>query len=105
MSDPVGNLRYCFTLLAAWIADIPEESMLAATGFQVSPVTTATSKNFGDPYRHLPRTVDKTLVAICTACSQHSPRDYKKFLKVIRLLGLSNRFGWTGFYLTLLAFS
>ncbi|KAF8545834.1 hypothetical protein OG21DRAFT_1491871, partial [Imleria badia] len=89
MSDPVGNLRYCFTPLAAWIADTPEESMLSATGSKVSPVTTATSKNFGDPYRHPPRTADKTLVAIRTACSQHSPRDYKKFLKAIKPLGLN----------------
>ena len=63
--------------------------MLAATGSKVSPVTTATSKNFGNPYRHPPRTADKTLVAIHTACSQHLPRDYKKFLKVIRPLGLN----------------
>ncbi|KAN0086064.1 hypothetical protein V8E55_007198 [Tylopilus felleus] len=32
MSDPVGNLCYCFTLIAAYIADTPEESLLAATG-------------------------------------------------------------------------
>jgi len=25
MSDPRGNLRYCFTPLVAWIADTPEE--------------------------------------------------------------------------------
>ncbi|KAF8545838.1 hypothetical protein OG21DRAFT_1428542, partial [Imleria badia] len=38
---------------------------------------------------HPPHTVDKTLVTICTACSQHSPRDYKKFLKAIKPLGLN----------------
>ncbi|KIK80661.1 hypothetical protein PAXRUDRAFT_28104 [Paxillus rubicundulus Ve08.2h10] len=30
MSDPVGNLCYCFTPLASWIADTPEESLLSA---------------------------------------------------------------------------
>lgn len=46
MSNPQGNLCYCFTPLAAWIADTPEESLLSGT----SPKTTATSKDFGDPY-------------------------------------------------------
>ena len=54
MSDPRGNLRYCFTPLAAWIADMPEESLIAGTASKASPVTTATSKSFGDAYRHPP---------------------------------------------------
>ncbi|KAN0074445.1 hypothetical protein V8E55_011857 [Tylopilus felleus] len=54
MSDPVGNLRYCFTLIASWIADTPEESLLAATSLKVSSITMATSKNFGDARRHEP---------------------------------------------------
>lgn len=89
MSDPIGNLRYCFPPLASWIADTPEESLVACTGPKVSPVTTATSKDFGDPHRHPPRTADKTLDAICSACSKHSPRDYKNFLKTIKPLGLN----------------
>ena len=89
MSDPVGNLRYCFTPLASWIADTPEESLLAATGPKVSPVTTAPSKHFGDPHRHPPRTAEKTVIAIRTACSKYSPKDYKNFLKAVRLLGLN----------------
>ncbi|KIJ10412.1 hypothetical protein PAXINDRAFT_27957, partial [Paxillus involutus ATCC 200175] len=32
MSDPVGNLRYCYTPLVSYITDTPEESLLAATG-------------------------------------------------------------------------
>ncbi|KIK19914.1 hypothetical protein PISMIDRAFT_46206, partial [Pisolithus microcarpus 441] len=31
MNDPVGNLCYCYTLLASWIVDMPEECLLAAT--------------------------------------------------------------------------
>ena len=89
MSDPVGNLRYCFTPLALWIADTPEESLLAAMGPKVSPVTTALSKHFGDPHRHPPRTAEKTVIAIRTACSKYSPKDYKNFLKAVCLLGLN----------------
>ena len=52
MNDPAGNLRYCYTLLASWIADTPEESLLAATGRKASPVTTTTAKSFGDAVTH-----------------------------------------------------
>ncbi|KAI5994862.1 hypothetical protein EDC04DRAFT_2530072, partial [Pisolithus marmoratus] len=47
MSNPRGNLCYCFTLLAVWIADMPEEGLLAGTDMKVSPITIATSKEFG----------------------------------------------------------
>lgn len=89
MSDPVGNLRYCFTPLASWIADTPEESLLSATSSKVSPVTTATSKQFGDSFRHPPRTGQSTLASIRTVCAQDDISDFKPFLKAIRALGLN----------------
>ena len=52
MNDPVGNLCYCYTLLASWIADTLEESLLVATGRKASPVTTTTTKSFGDTVTH-----------------------------------------------------
>jgi len=85
--DPVGNLHYCFTLIASWIADMPEESLLSAMGPKTLPVTTATSKDFGDPYWHPPRTAMRTHLVICSACSKCLLKDY--FLKVIKLLGLN----------------
>lgn len=89
MSDPVGNLRYCYTPLAAWIADTPEQSLLAGTSPKVSPVTTAESKDFGDPFRHDPRTGSATLIAIRTVHAKQDPPDYKIFLKSIREIGLN----------------
>jgi len=89
MSDPRGNLCYCFTPIAAWIADTPEECLLSGTSLKVSPVTTTTSKNFGDPYQHPPHTGTMMLAAIHKVCSQHSPMDYKNFLKVIKWLQLN----------------
>ena len=89
MNDPMGNLRYCYTLLASWIADMLEEGLLAATGPKPSPVTTATLKNFGDPYRHSPHTGETMLRAICTACTKYSPRDYKNFIKTVKALFLN----------------
>ncbi|KAG6372918.1 hypothetical protein JVT61DRAFT_6943 [Boletus reticuloceps] len=38
MSDPIGNLRYCFTPLASWITNTPEESLIAATGPKALPI-------------------------------------------------------------------
>ncbi|KAF9230845.1 hypothetical protein BU15DRAFT_56804, partial [Melanogaster broomeanus] len=89
MSDPVGNLHYCYTPLVSYIADTPEESLLAATGPKASPITTATSKEFGDDYCHPPRTGEITLAAIRTVCTQHPPTDYKNFLKAIKSLRLN----------------
>lgn len=89
MSDPQGNLCYCFTPVAAWIADTPEEGLLAGTSPNALPVTTATSKDFSDPYQHPPCTVMTMLTAIRTACSKSSPLDYKNFLKVIKALQLN----------------
>lgn len=89
MSDPVGNLHYCFTPIALWIVDMPEECLLVAIGPKASLITTATSNNFGDPYQHLPRTATKTLTAIRVACSKRSPTDYKHFLEAIKQLSLN----------------
>ena len=89
MSDPVGNLRYCYTPLASWIADTPEESLLVGTGPKASPVTTAMYKNFGDDHRHPSRTAETTLVAIHTACQKYSPTDYKNFVKAAKSLFLN----------------
>lgn len=89
MNDPVGNLRYCYTPLVAWIADTPEQSLIAGTGPKVSSMTTAKSKNFGDPFRHAPRTGSVTLAAIRVAYAEHDPPDYKDFLKSVKSLGLN----------------
>ncbi|KAF8833336.1 hypothetical protein BDN67DRAFT_1017680, partial [Paxillus ammoniavirescens] len=90
MNDPVGNLRYCYTPLALWIADTPEESLLSATSCKAFPVMTATSKQFGDAFRHPSRTGPAALATIRVACTQSDPSDYKNFLKVIKALHLNS---------------
>ncbi|KAI6022354.1 hypothetical protein BKA83DRAFT_4054700, partial [Pisolithus microcarpus] len=70
-------------------ADMPEECLLAATSPKASPVTTATSKDFGDPFHHPSCTSSLTLSAIQTACTEQDPFDYKNFLKVIKCLCLN----------------
>ncbi|KAG1740111.1 uncharacterized protein EDB91DRAFT_1237347 [Suillus paluster] len=41
MSDPVGNIRHCFTPLAAYIVDTPEACMLACVRGKTCPFTLA----------------------------------------------------------------
>ena len=89
MNDPAGNLRYCYTPLAAYIADTPEQSLVACTNPKASPFTTATSKHFGDPVLHPPHTRSYTLNAIHKVYEKCSPLDYKAFLKVIKILCLN----------------
>ncbi|KAG2752786.1 hypothetical protein P692DRAFT_20723352 [Suillus brevipes Sb2] len=61
MSDPLENLRYCFTPLASYIVDTPEACMLACVRGKTSPVTMAMYENFGDAFQHPPRTAKTTL--------------------------------------------
>ena len=102
MSDPVGNLRYCFTPLVAYIADTPEQTLLSCVNPKASPVSTATYEEFGDPFPHPPRTRMIPLEAIAQACSEADPMDFEHFLKVARcyfLNGVHIPF-WKGWLLT-----
>ncbi|KAF8122006.1 hypothetical protein EV363DRAFT_1405252 [Boletus edulis] len=49
MSDPAGNLHYCFTPLVSYIVDTPEAAMLACVRGQTSSVTLAKYDQFGNP--------------------------------------------------------
>ncbi|KAI6109304.1 hypothetical protein EDD16DRAFT_1487249 [Pisolithus croceorrhizus] len=89
MSDTSGNLCYCFTPLAAWITDMPEESLLAGTNTKASPITTTTAQEFGNACQHPPHTAANMLTVIHIACSQSSPTDYMNFLKAIKWLQLN----------------
>ncbi|KAF8550601.1 hypothetical protein OG21DRAFT_1419442, partial [Imleria badia] len=48
MSDPVGNLCYCFTPLVSYIVDSPKAAMVACVRGQTSPITLAKYDQFGD---------------------------------------------------------
>lgn len=64
MSDPLGYLRYGFTPLAAYIVDTPESALLSGVAGKTSSVTMASHKQFGDPFRHEPRTASTTLAQL-----------------------------------------
>ncbi|KAG1820808.1 hypothetical protein DFJ58DRAFT_673237, partial [Suillus subalutaceus] len=75
MSDPQGFSRYCFTPLVAYVADTPEELVIACATMNSSPVTMATCKDFGDPIRHPPRNGSSTLANITAIIASISPSD------------------------------
>jgi hypothetical protein len=64
LSDPLGNLRWCFTPLASFIVDTPESQLIATVGGKTSSATLANYQQFGDDFRHPPRTGVTTLFAI-----------------------------------------
>jgi hypothetical protein len=95
MSDPLGNRRFCFTLLAAYIADYQEAVMLAGVGGKTSPVTMAMYKKFGDPFRHEPHTASTTLAQLKAVKARADPSDLEAYFKEaqkFRLNGVDNPF-------------
>ena len=61
LSDPLGNHRHAFTPLAAYIADTQEAVALAGIAGKTLHLTTAYYKQFGDDFRHSPRTGSMTI--------------------------------------------
>lgn len=95
LSDPVGHSRYCFTPLVSYIVDTPEAMMLATVGGKTSPVTMAMYKQFGDPFRHEPRTKSTTLAQLRVARVRADPGDIEAFFREtqkFRLNGVSDPF-------------
>ncbi|KAF9218323.1 hypothetical protein BS17DRAFT_883480 [Gyrodon lividus] len=64
MSDPQGYLRVIHTPLATWIADYPEQLLIACVSSKNSPISTATAAQFGDPFPHPPFCQQKRLSGV-----------------------------------------
>ena len=61
MSDPLGNLWYLFTPCATYIVDTQGAVMLSGVAGKTSHLTLADYRQFGDDFRHPPRTAAITL--------------------------------------------
>jgi hypothetical protein len=93
MSDLIGRSHYCFTPLASYIIDTPEAMMLACIGGKTSPVTMAMYKQFGDAFRHEPRTKSTTLAQLDIVCSHADLHNLEVFFREaqkFRLNGVEN---------------
>ena len=81
ISDPLGSLRYAYTPLAAYIVDTQEAVVLAGVAGKTSHLTTATYKEFGDAFRHPPRTASMTLRQLIAIEEVADPWDLDKYVK------------------------
>ncbi|KAG1842144.1 hypothetical protein F4604DRAFT_1597638, partial [Suillus subluteus] len=81
LSDPVGHSQYCFTLLTSYIVNTPEAMMLAGVGGKTSPVTMAMYKQFGDSFRHEPRTKSTTLAQLRVIRTRADLNNIKAFFR------------------------
>ncbi|KIK15671.1 hypothetical protein PISMIDRAFT_114751, partial [Pisolithus microcarpus 441] len=60
MSNPVGNLKHCFTPLVTYITDTPEQHIIACITDNASAISMAVSKQFRDPLHCAACTASKT---------------------------------------------
>jgi hypothetical protein len=84
LPDCWGNMRFCFTPLVSYIADTPEATMLSGVTGKTSHLTTATYKQFSDPFHHELRTGSTTLSQIMAAESKTNPWDIQSFLREVK---------------------
>ncbi|KAG1836785.1 hypothetical protein DFJ58DRAFT_846769 [Suillus subalutaceus] len=98
----VGQSCYCFTPLASYIVDTPEAMMLACIGGRTSPVTMAMYKQFGDSFRHEPRTASTILAQISIVRTRANPSDLQAFFCEAQKFHLNGVFKpfWLGWVLT-----
>ena len=82
MSDPLGSLHYVVYMpLTAYIVDTQEAVVLAGVAGKTSHLTTATYKEFGNAFRHLPRTASMTLRQLIVIEQVANPWDLDTYIK------------------------
>ena len=92
MSDPLGNLKYCFMPIVAHIADTPEQRVIACVTSNASAVTMAVAKQFGDSVRCAPRTASVTrqrLIAVKRTTRSSNLSSYFQACRKFQLNGVS----------------
>ncbi|KAG0697885.1 hypothetical protein DFH29DRAFT_878419 [Suillus ampliporus] len=89
MNNPIGNSRYCFMPLVSYVADTPEEILVACVCSNVSPVTTTTQEQFGDPFRHPLHKGSSTLARIKAVLQSISHADVSEFFVACKKFNLN----------------
>jgi len=87
LSDPAGQQCQCHPPLVSWIADLPEQYLLACVLVNQSPYTLAICGQFGDLHAFPPRHRHHTLNLIRQACASIQPDSLPEFVKVCYALG------------------
>ncbi|KIO14511.1 hypothetical protein M404DRAFT_17424 [Pisolithus tinctorius Marx 270] len=95
LTDPTGFTRNCFTPLVTYIADLPEQQLVACVAKNASPITTAVLSDFGDSVPQNPQTSSYTLqqiVNLCTHTQAWNIPSFQKAAKAEKLLGVHHPF-------------
>ena len=93
--DTSGHIQTCYTPLVLYIADLPEQQLIAGVSKNTSPVTMADMSPFRESNLADPRTHDITLAQIKDLCGKVDPWDiiaFQKAAKAIKLLGVHRPF-------------
>lgn len=89
MSDGAGHLRIARTPVVSHIADWPEQRMIHGVSASSSPISMATTSEFGDSQKQPRRNRDKTLSQIEEACKHYDPvSDLARFVAYSKTQGL-----------------
>ncbi|CCA75821.1 hypothetical protein PIIN_09809 [Serendipita indica DSM 11827] len=89
MADASGKVRICVPLVAGYISDYPEQTLINCTANNVSSVFLAGNKDLGSPTRHPPRTSEWILDQIKAVTRQANPNDIPHYQDIALAHGLS----------------
>ena len=81
MSDPLGCCWFCFTLLAAYIVDTSESTLITGIAGRTSSVTLASYKQLGDNFCHEPHTASTKLAQLHVVEEKADPWDLEAYFK------------------------
>lgn len=88
-TDPRGYSRWCYTPLVAEVGDNPEILDLVGVSPSSSGPTIATSSQFGDPFRHTPRTAANTLGRLAILRERVDPNNLDLWMAASKAYGLN----------------
>jgi hypothetical protein len=89
MADSMGNRRNCYPLLAAYLADYPEQILVNIAAQKNSPTTIASFHDLGNNISSPPRTRKWIISQLAKARQLADPKDVQAYLKVTKTLGLN----------------
>ncbi|KAG1906695.1 uncharacterized protein F5891DRAFT_1182102 [Suillus fuscotomentosus] len=89
MVDPLGLLRYGFTPLVAYTADLPKQQMVSCVSKNTSPVTLAIQSQFGDRKLYEPRDSQGTLRTLEELGQRIDPWKVQEFQEAAKASHLS----------------
>ena len=89
MPDPNGVIRTCYTPLISYIADLPEQRMIACVRSNQSPTSLASQDQFGDGEQRPPRTRANTLGRMAGLMHRFDPAHVAIFVREAALVGLN----------------